>query len=199
MDEYEQTDWYNNIDWSTVLSNIYLDNTAYANTATMSYLRSLEGKKVQFDDGIYTFGLQTSTGGTGWKYFNSGNLYNYLHSVVSDGLDQFDGYIESTAYYPVAYFMKLTKFRVIATPLTGIAGTYTYSIPNTVRSLEDAPYKMFCIPYYTGNKYFTFSLDGSTFKTMYKDRMMAWAMSIAKELGDSLYDLQILPYCPISN
>ena len=29
--------------------------------------------------------------------------------------------------------------------------------------------------------------------------MLTWSFSIAAELGNSLYDLQILPYCPISN
>ena len=58
---------------------------------------------------------------------------------------------------------------------------------------------MFCMPYYTGSGNYTFSLDGSTYINVDKDIQMGWAMSIAKELGDSLYDLQILPYCPLSN
>ena len=55
------------------------------------------------------------------------------------------------------------------------------------------------MPYYTGQYKYRFSVDGSGYIDVDKDVQMAWAISIAKELGNSLYDLQILPYCPISN
>ena len=79
----------------------------------------------------------------------------------------------------------------------------SYSIPSTVKKLTDAPYKMFCIPYYkdvvTTNTEYGFSLDGSTRTDCNADLMLAWAMNIAETLGSELYDLQILPYCPLSN
>ena len=199
LDDYTNSNWFGNIYWSTVLDKIYLDNSSYANSTVMNTLNALIGKRVQFSDGVYEFNIVTSSDVTGWKYWNNGNLYNYLYSTVLSDLQELGGSISSVTRYPVAYSLNLTNFIITARKLENIQGTYTYSISQSVRKLDDAPYKMFCMPYYTGNYTYRFSVDGSSYINVDKDVQMAWAMSIAKELGNSLYDLQILPYCPISN
>ena len=199
LDDYTNSNWMGNIYWSTVLEKIYLDNSSYANSTVMSTLNSLIGKRVQFSDGVYEFNIVTSNDVTGWKYWNSGNLYNYLYSIVLTDLQELGGSISSVTRYPVAYDLNITNFIITARKLENIQGAYTYSISQSVRKLDDAPYKMFCMPYYTGSGRYRFSVDGSSYIYVDKEVQMAWAMSIAKELGNSLYDLQILPYCPISN
>ena len=199
LDDYTNSNWMGNIYWSTVLEKIYLDNSSYANSTVMSTLNSLIGKRVQFSDGVYEFNIVTSNDVTGWKYWNSGNLYNYLYSIVLTDLQELGGSISSVTRYPVAYSLNITNFIITARKLENIQGAYTYSISQSVRKLDDAPYKMFCMPYYTGSGRYRFSVDGSSYIYVDKEVQMAWAMSIAKELGNSLYDLQILPYCPISN
>ena len=165
----------------------------------MSTLNSVIGKRVQFSDGVYEFNMVSSNNSTGWKYWNSGNLYNYLYSTVLADLQELNGSISVVTRYPVAYNLNTTSFIINARKLDNVQGTYKYSLPQTVRKLDDAPYKMFCMPYYTGNYEYRFSVDGTSYRDVDKEIQMCWAMSIAKELGDSLYDLQILPYCPISN
>ena len=200
LDDYIYSDWFSNIDWNTVISKIYLDNTSYADSTVMSTLNSLIGKKVQFADGVYEFRMTTAGQQSGWKYWDNGNLYNYLYSVILPEIQALGGTISSVVTrYPVAYLLKLTSFIITAQKLENVQGVYKYSLPQTARKLDDAPYKMFCMPYYTGSGRYTFSLDGSTFIYIDKDIQMGWAMSLAKELGDNLYDLQILPYCPLSN
>ena len=200
LDDYIYSDWFSNIDWNTVISKIYLDNTSYADSTVMSTLNSLIGKKVQFADGVYEFRMTTAGQQSGWKYWDNGNLYNYLYSVILPEIQALGGTISSVVTrYPVAYLLKLTSFIINAQKLENVQGVYTYNLPQTARKLDDAPYKMFCMPYYTGSGRYTFSLDGSTFIYIDKDIQMGWAMSLAKELGDNLYDLQILPYCPLSN
>ena len=199
LDDYTNSNWMGNIYWSTVLEKIYLDNSSYANSTVMNTLNALIGKRVQFSDGVYEFNIVTSNGSTGWKYWDNGNLYNYLYSTVLTDLQELDGSISVVTRYPVAYDLNITNFIITARKLENIQGTYTYSISQSVRKLDDAPYKMFCMPYYTGKYTYRFSVDGSGYINVDKDVQMAWAMSIAKELGNSLYDLQILPYCPISN
>ena len=199
LDDYTNSNWMGNIYWSTVLEKIYLDNSSYADSTVMSTLNELIGKKVQFDDGVYVFTIVNSSTHTGWKYWNSGNLYNYLHSTVLADLQELDGSISSVTRYPVAYDLYINNFIITARKLDNIQGTYTYSISQSARKLDDAPYKMFCMPYYTGSGKYTFSVDGSTYIYVDKDIQMGWAMSLAKEFGTSLYDLQILPYCPLSN
>ena len=58
---------------------------------------------------------------------------------------------------------------------------------------------MFCIPYYKDGNYLFQVNDTNHRYTLDKDIMLTWSFNIATELGNSLYDLQILPYCPISN
>lgn len=199
LDDYIDSDWFANIDWNTALDKIYLDNSGYANSTVMSTLNSLIGKRVQFADGVYEFRISKTSQQSGWKYWNNGNLYNYLYSIVLPEIQALGGTISVVTRYPVAYLLKLTNFIITAQKLENVQGVYKYSLPQTTRKLEDAPYKMFCMPYYTGSGRYTFSLDGSTYIYIDKDIQMGWAMSLAKELGDSLYDLQILPYCPLSN
>ena len=196
------SNWRSFINWDTCIEKVYLDNPSWISTANFNYINSLVGKTIQFNDGIYKISLASSyeqLGSTEWQ--NSGNLFTYISDVITNNLAPHG--IESTDYYPVSYKMMLKYFRFTATQVTNVQGTYKYSIPQTVRKLDDAPYKMFCIPYYkdvvTTNPDYGFSLDGSTRTDCNADLMLAWAMDIAKQFGDSLYDLQILPYCPLSN
>ena len=67
-----------------------------------------------------------------------------------------------------------------------------------IRSLKDAPYKMFCIPYDPSyHSRFQITATGATNIT--DDTPLQIAMAIAKKLtkGQFLYDLQLLPFCPI--
>ena len=196
------SNWKSNFTWSTILDKVYLDNPSWVRESRFNYLNSIVGKKIQFQDGIYKITLSGSydqLGSTEWQ--NSGNLYTYIYGIINSNLAPHG--VESVSYYPVSYKMMLTHFTFTATKVEDVAGTYKYSIPQTVKSLEDAPYKMFAIPYYrdkiTSNPRYQFSLDGNTYLYCDEDLMLAWAMNIAKQFGNNLYDLQILPYCPLSN
>ena len=199
LDDYTNSNWYGNIYWSTVIEKIYQDNPTYANSTVMNTLTSLVGKKVQFQDGIYEFKIVNIDDTTGWKYWNSGNLYTYLYNTVVSDLQELGGTISVVTRYPVAYNLNITNFIVTATKLENVQGTYKYNIPQTTRLLNDAPYKMFCIPYYKDGNYLFQVNDTNHRYTLDKDIMLMWSFDIATQLGNSLYDLQILPYCPISN
>lgn len=194
--------WHSHFDWDTILSKIYLDNPSWVSQSDFNYIYSLIGKNIQFQDGIYKIGIGAvyeGLGETTWQ--NSGNLFSYIADIIANDLAPHG--IESVAYYPVSYKMMLKHFTFTATKVTDVAGTYKYSIPQTVKKLEDAPYKMFAIPYYkykiTSNPRYLVSFNGSSFIYCDDDLMLAWAVDISKAFGSSIYDLQILPYCPLSN
>ena len=201
-DTYRNSNWRAGIDWNTCLSKILLDRPTWTSRSDYDSLMTFVGKKVQFQDGVYEFTLTQNTDAMqdDWSYWANGNLYDYLYGIVNAGLP--NG-IQGTEYYPVAYRLYVKKFTISARQVTNVAGTYKYSIPQTVKKLEDAPYKMFAIPYYrekiTTNPRYQVSLNGSTYTYCDDDLMMSWAMDIATQFGDNLYDLQILPYCPLSN
>lgn len=200
---YLDSDWYSGINWNTCMDKVFLDNPSWTTVSDYNYLLNLAttNATIQFNDGVYRVSLvgETESLQDNWSYWADGELYNYLYSIVDTGAD-----ITSTYRYPVAYRLQLKKFRFTLTQVTNIQGSYTYSIPQTVKGLDDAPYKMFAIPYCKQDAPYLFTFDNSSFYYCDKDLMMAWAMSIARELGgggqsSSIYDLQILPYCPLSN
>ena len=196
--DYRNSDWYHGISWNTCLDKVLLDNPSWTSRSDFEYINSLVGKTIQFQDGVYTITLTGDNDAyqNDWSYWASGELYNYLYNILNSALPSG---ILGVNRYPVAYRLFIKKFRFTLTQVPNVQGTYSYSLPQSVRKLDDAPYKMFCMPYYTGQYKYRFSVDGSGYINVEKDVQMAWAMSIAKELGNSLYDLQILPYCPISN
>lgn len=196
----KNTNWWSDISLNTIIEKLELDNPSWCTTSVYNNLYSLIGKKIQFDDGVYELSISYNIEkqNRAWCSLDS-NLYTYLYNNINNQLNtKFGSNIAGVVNYPVAYVIYLNKFRIVATKLENVQGTYTYSLPQSVRKLEDAPYKMFCIPYYTGPERYAFSLDGINFIYTDKEVMLPWAMSLAKELGSSLYDLQILPYCPIS-
>ena len=186
---------YNTTNIGTYLETEYPD---YATTSEFQTLLGYVNKKIQFNDGVYSLSISyKSSLDVDYHYEDTTTtLYQYIYGITNAALDYT---ISNTNRYPFMYKLYRTRFTIVPTKLENVQGTYKYSLPQSVRKLDDAPYKMFCLPYYTGNGRYTFSLDGSTFIYTDKEIQMGWAMSLAKELGDSLYDLQILPYCPISN
>lgn len=59
-------------------------------------------------------------------------------------------------------------------------------------SLKDAPYDMFCIPYADGVHLYP--------RLVYSNKSMAMrlAQSIGSQLGSFIYDIQLLPFCPMT-
>ncbi|HZK01067.1 MAG TPA: hypothetical protein VFC79_13700 [Tissierellaceae bacterium] len=196
--DYRNGDWYSGINWNTCLDKVLLDNPSWSSKDDFDYLNSLVGKTIQFQDGVYTISIteNNDTYQNDWSYWASGELYNYLYGILNSALPSG---ILGVNRYPVAYRLFIKKFRFTLTQVTNVQGTYKYSIPQTTRLLNDAPYKMFCIPYYKDGQYLFQVNDTNHRYTLDNDIMLTWSFNIATELGNSLYDLQILPYCPISN
>jgi hypothetical protein len=76
--------------------------------------------------------------------------------------------------------------------LDQVQTSISVALSNDRYHLEDQPYDMFCIPY---GKIYAFELEEG-FRTQKIGTSIA--SNIAKELGtDIIYDVQILPYCPV--
>lgn len=83
----------------------------------------------------------------------------------------------------------------VGSPITSANVTFK----STIKKLKDAPYKMFCIPVSDN----AIVKVGDTSIITNKDRMIQIATSLATGLKTDtqgfLYDLQLLPYCPIES
>lgn len=81
--------------------------------------------------------------------------------------------------------------------LTQVFSTISTTIDGNRNALEDAPYDMFCMPY---SDDFVVKNQGADYFTSNKYVAMAMATAIALKLpNEKIYDLQLLPYCPLQN
>lgn len=119
------------------------------------------------------------------------SVYNILYSNLADGVldpkNSNNNYVLAMTYDDFSYTLNEANVGVKVT------------IPKTAdrNNLKDAPYDMFCIPYGEIPIY----RDGViAIQKTNKEAGLAAATAIASTLGDAtLYDLQLLPYCPIRN
>lgn len=98
---------------------------------------------------------------------------------------------EGSVLLLTAYFSSFTlTLETVDAPFT----TSNVTFKSINRRLYDAPYKMFCMPVSEAVCRY-----GEIEFSMEKERQLQIAASIATGLGPNLYDIQLLPYCPISD
>lgn len=71
------------------------------------------------------------------------------------------------------------------------------TIPKAARVLTDAPYKMFAIPYDDIYVQYEGTDTAFTFRSS-KSIALELVNAITKSFGSNLYDIQLLPYCPVN-
>ena len=92
------------------------------------------------------------------------------------------------------------KVPVIKLVLEKVGAKGVITITENRTHLQDQPYDMFCIPY-SDDMLFKHTDSGNTFISPYtKSLAMSFAQQLAADLGNEVvYDVQILPYCPVPN
>lgn len=117
------------------------------------------------------------------------NPYIYLQDIV-DKVSQISG-TGNNSSYTVTY--EVQKIRPV---FTEVEQEYAISIPfsENGRALRDAPYYMVAMP--VGG---TIMVSGSSIFVSDPDVVYGLAQQMGRVLGSELYDIQLLPYCPIPN
>ena len=79
-------------------------------------------------------------------------------------------------------------------------GEYTVKFPNSTNRLhlKDAPYDMFCIPCPIDKEINIVNINPAFSVPMNKELAMSLAQGLAQQLGTNLFDLQLLPFCPMT-
>ena len=168
--------------------------TAYSyNPAALNTLINLNGMVVRIGSNgsykYYTINVGSET--VQEEVIAPVSVYNILYSNLADGVldpkNSNDNYVLAMTYDDFSYTLNEANVGVKVT------------MPKTAdrNNLKDAPYDMFCIPYGEIPIY----RDGViAIQKTNKEAGLAAATAIASTLGDAtLYDLQLLPYCPIRN
>lgn len=149
---------------------------------------------------VYRISVMIDIADGQFSYTTSDNLYTRGKAFIKETLntnygnmaiefdpdnastDQFDLY-----YHYNKYYIKLTEEVPVALSIQS-ASTRQHTL--------DAAYDMFCLPF--GDLTYKYSSGGQTkYVGMTKELAMNIAQSIAIQGGDNIYDLQILPYCPM--
>lgn len=97
--------------------------------------------------------------------------------------------------FNVEYYYK--SIGLTLTEINPTAGL-NFQIPKTRKILRDAPYCMFCMPYSDTYQYTDVNMGNINRKTANKTNALSLAAAISASLGEKLYDIQLLPFCPIS-
>jgi hypothetical protein len=169
--------------FDTVLTNT-VSNSTFAEILNLK-------DKVYNDNGVYKQ-LKFSVVNTVYKDMNIVLAdYPNITQEVSDGFIARGGVVSGTVLPTRLFYEQVqVNFVTVASPFT----TGKIVFKNSNKPLYDAPYKMFCIPVTPSE---TIVQVGETAIPTTKDRMLQIAASIATGLGSNLYDIQLLPYCPI--
>ena len=193
------TKWRNSVGrWHTVNNSVY------------NQLQGLAGQTIKdtSDGKLYKISVVTDTEDMNEYVLTLSDtddlaLYNALDSLLPASVS--GTYGSSIAYgYAPSVAERIRTFYWYKTcyiTLTETADVTTIvpkdDINNTIyrTHLVDAPYDMFAIPYGP----LSVRTGTSTYVTTKKDAGLAIAQAFVTELGtDLVYDLQLLPYCPVS-
>lgn len=121
------------------------------------------------------------------------NVFQAITNAMTNvGLTPYGMFIPMRIYYS-SFILTLEE---VGSPITSAKVTFK----STIKKLKDAPYKMFCIPV---SPVEAIVKVGNTTVITDKDRMLQIASSIATGLKTDtqgfIYDIQLLPYCPIES
>lgn len=182
--------------WRSNISTINAQSLAYTrcNTQTDDYNYRQLKNKIIYDSGsgLYHRIIINQEKKTGTLNITSGNLLDTLNSnltrtIGSAGTITGNGGSDSFKMYYSYYEYTMTLEQVYVTATTTINSDRYH--------LEDQPYDMFCIPYSD-----TLEIYKNGTKLFNANRSIAinMAIEIGADAGtNSIYDVQLLPYCPV--
>ena len=200
LDEIAASSWNDFFNWNTVISLINTRNSFVSESDTEKILE-YDNKTIEFDNGIYRINVRLLYGTYGpFIEDNDTVLSNYILGSANNLLNSFNNSIAGSFNKPVSYLVELRVFSVQLTKLESVPGSYKWEFKSQNKALKNAPYKMFAIPLNVSEIPFTIAgINSSEAISPDKDLALAWAMSIIKESGSNLYDIQVLPYIPMEN
>lgn len=155
--------------------------------------------KITLENVLDTANSTFTSGNYAYKSFMAdGGLKTALNTIQKD-TGYYYSNVNNNDYYYVRIQYQSTKIK--AENLT--YGSYETTFPSALYRLTDAPYGMFCIPCPNPGDTVSIKNTGNTNPAAVTiDRNVSLRM--AQELGNKysgggvIYDIQLLPYCPIS-
>ena len=116
----------------------------------------------------------------------------YLLTYLTNFMKNFSGYKSGTPYFEI--YIKYNSLRLTKTPV--VEGEYTIDYPGKTEKIinKNAPFDLFCIPFSDDMKIKVGNLEFQA----NKEFAMSIGSEIARNLGAACYDVQLLPFCPMT-
>lgn len=189
------TDIYNAFkDSMTLINNSLKNYYNYHTDNEVNELLNINGKTISFTDGSggtkyyrATISSYTSVDTGNFNVGSSLEPYNTIDTCIKSTNKVYGDANE----YAYGYTGETTKYKIKLTEISG--ATTTYSITADRYHLNDAPYDMFAIPY--GDV--TINNNGVKLVEAHKELGFSTVMSMIEQQGSKIYDVQLLPYCPV--
>lgn len=151
--------------------------------------------------------IQVGTESTGYTYYKinaeteiiSQNTFvtenkgtSELFTNLNNTFNNYSGYITGQAKYKIS--ISYSQLKLTLTPV--VEGEYTIDYPVKTGRLinKNAPFDLFCIPFSDDMK---IKAASSEFQAN-KEFAMSIGSEIARSLGAACYDVQLLPFCPMT-
>ena len=179
----------------SVLYEFLGDYTTITSEAKFEEFYSLQGKTIKdLATGKYyrvSITINPTIHYTDTVSIKSGSMFQYLSSIVTqENSSTLGGYANANSFEAtvsgILFDMALDELENAST---------TWNMTANKLITEDAPYNIFAIPYGAVSLYKT-----GEGKLVTSSKALAYntAVSMITTMGSNLYDMQILPYCPIS-
>lgn len=167
--------------------------TYYAYSEEEYYL-SLNGKLVKDSSGDF---WRISLKQTGTLYsvvdIPSGSLYETFANTILPFSTSLKGTPNAKSFKIAAEFPQYT---MSAQKIIGDQISYDFGTENQRLTTIDAPYNIFAMPVANGVSLFDSSLN-QAIASSNKEISIKVANDLIKNMGSNLYDIQLLPYCPL--
>ena len=174
--------------------NISTKHSLYDGISSDSNYNSLlyeEDKIVRDGTDFYKIGIKTETHERTYRITEDKDG-EYLLTYLTNFMKNFRGYKSGTPYFEI--YIKYDSLRLTKTPI--VEGEYTVNYPGKTEHLinKSAPFDVFCIPYADDMKIKV----GTKEVQANKQFAMSIASELSRNLGNYCYDIQLLPYCPMT-
>lgn len=162
-------------------------------TQYYEYVKDYQGKLIKdtSTNRVYKVRIETSTVSGDWGFQENSDALNYLKSNITLSNLGYTGAENPNNSW--GYHAEAQKHEIF---LEEVLDEITLNFGNTRDHLIDQPFDMFCIP--AGSVQITTG-DLSPIYDSDPDIAIRVAQEIMAELGSAIYDIQLLPYCPIQS
>lgn len=193
-DEYGKLKSYIQENGQKLALNIATKHSLYDGISSDSNYYSLlyeDGKIVRDGTDFYKIGTKIETHERTYRITEDKDG-TYLLTYLTNFMKNFRGYKSGTPYFEI--YIKYESLRLTKTPV--VEGEYSIDYPGKTEKIinKNAPFDLFCIPFSDDMKIKVGNLEFQA----NKEFAMSIGSEIARNLGAACYDVQLLPFCPMT-